>query len=83
MDSYLRYIEMQHGYTSASRTRASRTGQRVLWLAVLLLLPLGGLSDVFGQTGSIQGQVVDATTQEALPGVNVLIAGTTRGAATT
>ena len=34
------------------------------------------------QTGSIQGQVIDATTQQPLPGVNVALADTSRGAAT-
>jgi hypothetical protein len=46
------------------------------WLLGLLLF--GGLaSSTRAQTSSIQGQVVDATTQESLPGVNVFIAGTT------
>jgi outer membrane receptor protein involved in Fe transport len=48
-----------------------------------LLLGLG--APVFGQTstrGAIQGVVVDKTTQEPLPGVNLMIKGTYMGAAT-
>ena len=33
-------------------------------------------------TGSVSGRVVDATTQEPLPGVNVIVVGTRRGAVT-
>ena len=45
---YLRNRRMLHGNTSASRIPALQTGQRVAWLAVLLLLPLGGLSFMIG-----------------------------------
>ena len=39
-------------------------------------------NSAFAQTGKITGRVVDGTTGEALPFVNVLIVGTTEGAAT-
>lgn len=44
----------------------------------LLALP----STMFAQTGSIKGVVLDAETKESLPGVNVLIRGTSFGSAT-
>ena len=71
---------MQHGHPSV--LRSTRAGQRVVWSVTLMLLLFGSSSEAFAQTGSIRGQVVDATTQETLPGVNVLIEGTLRGAAT-
>lgn len=37
---------------------------------------------VYAQTGTIRGQVVDAESQTPLPGVNVMIVGTTQGSAT-
>ncbi|OYD15774.1 hypothetical protein CH333_05050 [candidate division WOR-3 bacterium JGI_Cruoil_03_44_89] len=43
---------------------------------------IGSYSLVFCSAGSITGRVVDETTQEALPQVNVVIRETTRGAAT-
>lgn len=49
----------------------------------MLVLLLAFASVVTAQTtGKIQGQVTDATTGEPLPGVNVLMEGTNRGAAT-
>ncbi len=51
--------------------------KNLVWMAVLLLPVL-----VFaGTTGKIKGKVVDRETNEALPGANVLIAGTSIGAA--
>lgn len=38
-----------------------------------------GLSPVFGQTGTVQGQVTDKQTGEGLPGANVYIEGTSIG----
>ena len=73
---------MPYGDTSAPRVPPSWSRRRVLGLVALLLLSLGGRGEAFGQTGTIRGQVVDATTQETLPGVNVILAGTQRGAAT-
>ena len=49
-----------------------------LLLFALLLLPAGGAL----AQGTIAGTVRDAGTRETLPGVNVLILGTTQGAAT-
>jgi hypothetical protein len=49
-------------------------------LAAFLLISLGVLPAA-AQTGSIRGRVVEATTQQPLPGVNVLVEGTSRGAA--
>ncbi len=52
-------------------------------LVVLGLLWLGTASEVLGQrTGRITGVVVDASNGMPLPGANVLVAGTTVGAAT-
>ena len=47
-------------------------------LALLLLLP----AMAWAQTGKIAGQVMDASSGEPLPGVNVAIMGTTQGAIT-
>ncbi|MFT4605743.1 MAG: hypothetical protein ACI9W4_002487 [Rhodothermales bacterium] len=47
-----------------------------------LLLGAFGPQVARAQSGSIRGQVVDAVTQESLPGVNVVIAGTIQGSAT-
>jgi outer membrane receptor protein involved in Fe transport len=51
---------------------------------LLLIFLLSGLQyDAFAQTtGKIQGQAKDAATGDPLPGVNVIIENTTRGAAT-
>ena len=51
----------------------------VLLLLAALLLPV---SVVFAQTGKIAGQVTSAENGEGLPGVNVVIDGTTQGAVT-
>ncbi|WP_054682779.1 carboxypeptidase-like regulatory domain-containing protein [Rhodothermus marinus] len=52
-------------------------------LVMLGLLWLGTASEVLGQrTGRITGVVVDASNGMPLPGANVLVAGTTVGAAT-
>ncbi len=48
-----------------------------LVMLLVVLLPLG----LFAQKGSITGTVVDRSTGEALPGANILIEGTTLGAA--
>ena len=48
-------------------------------LSFALLLPV---SLAFAQTGKISGTVTDAASGEALPGVNVIIDGTTQGATT-
>lgn len=48
-----------------------------LMLPCILLLP----ALLFAQTGKIKGQVVDRETGDALPGANVVIAGTSLGAA--
>jgi len=47
----------------------------------MLLFMLVGLS-AYGQTGRINGTVVDATTGETLPGASVLVEGTTTGSIT-
>lgn len=53
-----------------------------LFLAALLLAALGLAPAASAQTGKISGTVVHAETGEALPGVNVVVVGTTHGAAT-
>ena len=48
---------------------------RLLLLFLLLLQTLTAAA----QSGGVRGRVADAATKEALPGVSVLIAGTTTG----
>ncbi len=54
-------------------------GFRLLYTVLFSALLVGQAS---GQSGKIAGTVVDAATGETLPGVNVLIEGTTQGTAT-
>lgn len=58
----------------------SRLASLTAFLALLLMLPASALAQ---DTGTISGTVTDSQTGEPLPGVNVAIANTTRGAATT
>ncbi len=53
-----------------------------LFAAVSLALFLPDTGAWAGTTGKIAGVVIDANTEEPLPGVNVLLEGTTMGAAT-
>ncbi len=53
--------------------------KKLLGALLLLLVPVMG---AYAQTGKIAGTVRDASTGEALPGVNVVIDGTTQGAVT-
>ncbi|MBN1561171.1 carboxypeptidase-like regulatory domain-containing protein, partial [candidate division KSB1 bacterium] len=58
------------------------SSRRVIFVLIVGCL-FFGLENAFAQTtGKISGQVVDANSGEPLPGVNVVIDGTTRGAAT-
>ncbi|MDT8324936.1 MAG: carboxypeptidase-like regulatory domain-containing protein, partial [Bacteroidota bacterium] len=50
------------------------------WYAILLLL-LFPVTAIAGSTGKIAGKIVDARTGEGIPGVNVILTGTTLGAA--
>src|SRR5690554_955998 len=52
---------------------------KLLCTLALLVLPA---SLAFAQTGKIAGRVVDGATGDPLPGVNVVIDGTTQGATT-
>ncbi len=52
---------------------------RIIFLIIFLLLPAGPV--LAQQQGHIQGRVVDATTKQPLIGANVLVIGTTTGAA--
>jgi hypothetical protein len=52
---------------------------KLLWALLLLLAPVGG---ALAQTGKIAGTVRDAGSREPLPGVNVVIEGTTQGSVT-
>jgi outer membrane receptor for ferrienterochelin and colicin len=60
------------------------TTARLAWLAFLLLLIVDTTSALphMGTTGILEGRLRDKTTKEPLIGVNVLIVGTTYGAAT-
>jgi outer membrane receptor protein involved in Fe transport len=53
-----------------------------LSLPVALLALAGGLAAFAGTTGKISGVVLDQGTSEALPGVNVVVDGTSLGAST-
>ena len=53
-----------------------------LSIALGLLLCLGGAGSAYAAAGRITGTVTDASTGEALPGANVVIQGTSIGAAT-
>ncbi len=53
--------------------------KKLLGALLLLLIPVTG---AMAQSGKIAGTVRDASTGEALPGVNVVIDGTTQGAVT-
>ncbi|RPH90660.1 MAG: carboxypeptidase-like regulatory domain-containing protein, partial [Calditrichaeota bacterium] len=55
--------------------------KRTLLLLSLLFLFITG-ETFSGTTGKIAGQVLDASTKEPLPGVNLVVAGTLLGAAT-
>ena len=58
------------------------TLQTLVWLLLICCLVLSATA-VFAQTtGKIKGRVIDEQTKDPLPGVNVLIEGTMRGAAT-
>ncbi|HKJ66554.1 MAG TPA: carboxypeptidase-like regulatory domain-containing protein, partial [bacterium] len=48
-------------------------------IMLVILLPM---TIALAQTGKIAGTITDAETDEALPGVNVIIEGTDQGAAT-
>ncbi|WP_072715192.1 TonB-dependent receptor [Rhodothermus profundi] len=52
------------------------------WGQIILLTVWGGVYSAFAQTGKIAGYVRDADTGDPLPGVNVVIVGTTLGSAT-
>ena len=56
-----------------------KTLRHVLCLLGLIALTVGSAS---AQTGAISGTITDAATRQPMPGVNVVIAGTTIGAAT-
>lgn len=59
--------------------------KKYLYRVIVFLLftfALGTAVSFAGTTGKIKGKVVDARTGDPLPGVNVLIVGTTMGAAT-
>ncbi|MCB2205908.1 TonB-dependent receptor [bacterium] len=51
------------------------------WYALLILLFLPSVV-LAGSTGKVAGKIVDAETGEGIPGVNVILVGTTLGAAT-
>jgi len=57
--------------------------KKVLLLSLLLLLTIYSESKFYcGTTGKLSGKVIDAESREPMPGVNVVIEGTTIGAAT-
>ena len=54
----------------------------LFFAAMTLVLFVGSIPTAHAQTGKITGRVTDVATGEPLPGVNVVIDGTTRGATT-
>jgi outer membrane receptor for ferrienterochelin and colicin len=67
----------------AGRSEIMKIKNLVFWIRGLLLLFLILPVFVFsGTTGKIVGVVIDVTNGETLPGVNVVVEGTTMGAAT-
>ena len=54
--------------------------KKIARLSILLFMVMG--LTAYGQTGSINGTVVDAATGETLPGASVLVQGTTTGSIT-
>ena len=59
-----------------------RTTSVYAWTLVCLAVALGASSGIAGTTGKVSGKITDGQTREALIGVNVLIVGTSLGAAT-
>jgi outer membrane receptor protein involved in Fe transport len=57
-------------------------GKYPVWIIICLLFVIGIGVLIAGTTGKIAGRVVDKTTGEPLPGVNVIVKGTYLGAAT-
>ena len=55
--------------------------KKIRWLAILVILLVSGTQTFAGVTGKIQGKIIDKN-GIPLPGVNVLLVGTNRGAAT-
>ena len=55
---------------------------KLFGVTLFLGVSLGAIQTSYAQTGKISGRVIDAATGEPLPGVNVFIDGTTRGATT-
>lgn len=53
---------------------------RKVLTSLALLVAFVATAEAFAQTGKIAGRVTDAATGEPLPGVNVVIEGTTQGA---
>jgi outer membrane receptor protein involved in Fe transport len=54
--------------------------QQKYWLSLLLLLLVPGV--IFAQSGKIRGTIVDAKSKEPLVGANIVVEGTSMGAAT-
>lgn len=68
---------MTDNHVSRQAEAGMRTTFLLLCLLTLFLFPL----EAVAQTGKIAGQITDAETGEPLPGVNVVLAGTTTGTA--
>ena len=62
--------------------RASRMFLLTLCLNGSMLIALSPVAIWAGQTGKIAGKIIDRSTNEPLPGVNVVLEGTNMGAAT-
>ena len=69
------------GVLASSRRPAFPIAMRVIAL-LLLLVPLSAFAQSVDSTGQIVGRVMDGDAEEGLPGANVVVVGTTMGAAT-
>ena len=58
------------------------TKLKLFYLGFLTIFLIFSCNSFAGTTGKIAGKIIDATTNETLIGVNVIIVGTTMGAAT-
>lgn len=64
------------------RTMKQNFLKNILFFFTLLLVNVSFSNQVFSQTRTVKGTVVNAETKETLPGVSVSVKGTTRGTAT-
>src|SRR5690554_2216747 len=72
---------IQHVLTHHTRTSTVRMLMRLRGVLFTLLFCLP-VTSLLAQTGKVSGRVTDSASNEPLPGVNVVIDGTTQGSVT-